>query len=72
MRPGLLTPNYLTKKSKNLPENGWKMAKMTKKLPKTVHNGLNWSEIFRQMVQMRSEIPIPNYVTWNGEILTKL
>ena len=30
-----------------------------------------WSEMFRQMVQMRQRIPTPNYLTQNGRKLEK-
>ena len=34
-------------------------------------NSAKWSEMLRQMVQMRSGIPTPNCLTKKGEILTK-
>ena len=55
----------MVKNYSKMATNDPKQAKMTK-------NGPKWSEMFRKMVQMRPEIPIPNYVTSNGEILTKL
>ena len=47
------------------------MAKNYPKLPKMTQNSPKWSEMFRQMVQMRQGIPTPNYLTQNGGKLSK-
>ena len=44
---------------------------MTQNIQKYPKNGPKWSEMFRQMVQMRPVIPTPNCLTENGEKLPK-
>ena len=59
-------------------KNDQKMAKMNLKWPKMTQNGQKqpktgqkWSEMFRQLVQMRPVISTPNCLTENGEKLPK-
>ena len=63
MRPGIPTPNCLTKNVEKLPKNGQndpKMdknyPKMSKNYPKWPKNGPKWSEMLSPMVQMRQGI----------------
>ena len=60
IRPGIPSPNFLTKRGKILHKNGPKRDKMNKKGHK---NDPKWSVMSKQMVQMRPEIPSPNILT---------
>jgi len=60
IRPGIPSPNFLTKHGKILHKNGPKRDKMNKKGHK---NDPKWSVMSKQMVQMRPEIPSPNILT---------
>ena len=44
---------------------------MTQNGQKWPQKGPKWSEMFRQMVQMRPVIPTPNFPTENAEKLLK-
>ena len=66
MRPVILKQNCQLKMVKKFPKNGQNYPKMAKNYPKwpnITQNGPKWSEMFRQMVQMRQGIPTPNYLT---------
>ena len=58
-KPPYTNTTQMTKNGQNYP----KMAKNYPKCPKMNQNRPKWSEMFRQMVQMRQGIPTPNYLT---------
>ena len=54
------SPNFLTKPIKILHKNGQNEPKMPQNMPKWFKKDPIWSEMFKQIVQMRQGIPTLN------------